>query len=424
MDKNSSTMDLNFKYKDRVLTRKIKTSLFKPKIINNLKPKNIKFFTFHSGFKKKNKDLLIVVFERPVFVATLYSKTSTPSAPIIWDKKNNNGLCKVLIVNAGNANAHTGDSGIKVIDKYSRILCQEIKCPLNQVLVSSTGVIGEKLDAKKIINKIYKISSTNNSFLLDAAKSIMTTDTFPKTIVRKIKYSSKIYKLYGFAKGSGMIAPNMGTMLAYIFIEVNLTKAQLKKLLHGHVQSTFNSISVDGDTSTSDTIMLFSSGDNKFTIKDDGLLFKKISSVLKDLMLNLAKQIVCDGEGITKLIEIDVIKARSFKQATLVAFSVANSLLVKTAIAGQDANWGRVIMAIGKSEARINQSKIKLKFGKFIVAKNGQMASNINTKKLNIYMKNKVIKINIDLGLGKFNRKVYSSDLTQEYVRINSDYRS
>ena len=424
MVKNSSTKDLNFKYKDRVLIRKIKTSLFQPKIINNIKPKNIKFFTFRSGFKKKNKDLLIVVFERPVFVATLYSKTSTPSAPIIWDKKNNNGLCKVLIVNSGNANAHTGKSGIKVIDEYVRILCKVIRCPLNQVLVSSTGVIGEKLDAKKIINQIYKISSTNNSFLLEAAKSIMTTDTFPKTIIKKIKYRSKVFKLYGFAKGSGMIAPNMGTMLSYIFIEANLTKAQLKKLLNKHVETTFNSISVDGDTSTSDTLMFFSLGENKFTIKDDGILFKKISSALKDLMLNLAKQIVCDGEGITKLIEIEVLKARSFRQASLVAFSVANSLLVKTAIAGQDANWGRVIMAIGKSNAQINQSKIKLKFGKFIVAKNGEMASNINTKKLNIYMKNKVIRIKIDLGLGQFHRKVYSSDLTQEYVRINSDYRS
>jgi len=399
-------------------------SVFKPKKIKNFNPKKVNFYTFHSGFKKRKEDLLVAVFDKAISVAAIYSLTSTPSAPIIWDKKNNRGLCKVLIVNSGNANAHTGNKGIKAINQYAKIASKKFNCSLEQILVSSTGVIGEQLDPKKIIDKLEIIHSSRKKNLLSAAKAIMTTDTYPKTIIQKVKYRNKEILIFGLAKGSGMIAPNMGTMLAYIFIDANLSKSQLQKLLHQHVDTSFNSITVDSDTSTNDTLMLFALNNKKMKKIDNNIFLKKLSFGLQETMLNLAKQVVCDGEGITKMIEITVLKAKNSEQALSVAFSVANSPLVKTAVAGQDPNWGRVIMAIGKSYSQVIQNKIKLSFGKFLVAKNGEIYPKINIKKLDAYMKNKVIKINIELGLGSYTRTVYSTDFTHEYVRINSDYRS
>ena len=424
MVKNSSTKDLGLSSNERLYHTKNLIPIFKFPMVKTFKSSHVKFYTFHAGFKKKREDLLIVVFDTPVPVAAVYSKTSTPSAPLIWDKKNNKGFCKILIVNSGNANAHTGIRGIKVINNYVKSAAKNFNCSIEQILVSSTGVIGEQLDANKIINKYHLIKEFNNNDLLSAAKAIMTTDTFPKTIMKKVKVGSKNIRIFGFAKGSGMIAPNMGTMLAYIFIEANVSKNILKNLLHSHLETSFNSISVDGDTSTSDTVMLFSASSpfDKKIVGDTDL--KKISKALKDVMLKLALQVVSDGEGTSKLMKINVSRAKSYKQASSVAFSIANSQLVKTAVAGQDANWGRVIMAVGKADSKINQNKIKLKFGHLLVACNGQMFNKINIKKLDIYMKNKVIEINLDLGIGYFDRTVYASDLTYEYVRINADYRS
>ena len=374
--------------------------------------------------KKKNDDLLLVEFNKPANISAVYSKTSTPSAPIIWDKKNNKGNCKILVVNSGNANAHTGKKGIIEIDKYVNRICKFFKCKKNEILVSSTGVIGEQLSSDKIIktiNKIKKESKTKN--ILDAAKAIMTTDTFPKTYYNTFISNGKKEKVFGFAKGSGMIAPNMGTMLAYIFIETSLNKKDLKKILNENLTSTFNSITVDGDTSTSDTVMLFSIN-NKTKNKVSKNLLNKISKSVKLVMENLSKQIVSDGEGISKLIEVNVNNALSNYQAKNVAFSIAESLLVKTAIAGEDANWGRIVMAIGKADNKIKQNKITIKFDKFVVAKNGSMYSKININKINKYMKNKIIKINIDLGIGNFSKRVWSTDLTHKYLNINADYRS
>ena len=424
MPKYSSTKDLDLSSNERLYVNKSAKSLFKFSVVKNLTSSGVKFYTFHAGFKKKKEDLLVAVFNNPAPVAIVYSMTSTPSAPIIWDKKFNKGFCKVLIVNSGNANAHTGIQGIRNIDDYAKIAAKQFKCPLSQILISSTGVIGEQLDKKKIINTFSLLKKSTEKNLLSAAKAIMTTDTFSKTIIKKIKIGSKKIRIFGFAKGSGMICPNMGTMLAYIFIEAKIPKNILKNLLSLHIDDSFNSISVDGDTSTSDTLMLFSldSQKEKQIVKRNDI--NKISLGLKDVMLKLALQVVCDGEGISKLMKIIVSGASTYKQASSVAFSIANSPLVKTAIAGQDANWGRVIMAIGKSDSKIDQNKIKLKFGNLLVAFNGQKFARINIKKLDIYMKRKIIQINVDLGIGKFERTVYASDLTHEYIRINGDYRS
>lgn len=424
MKKNSSIKDLALSSNERLYVKKNMKSLFKFPLIRNFSSKFVKFYTFHSGFKKKHDDLLIVVFERPISVAAVYSKTSTPSAPIIWDKKNNSGLCRILIINAGNANAHTGLKGLKNIDIYAKKAASFFKCNFHEIMVSSTGVIGEQLNPKLILNIFKKNNFNKSKNLLSAAKSIMTTDTYPKTVMKKLKINNKFIEIFGFAKGSGMIYPNMGTMLCYIFIEANISKKFLNKFLKDHLDTSFNSITVDGDTSTSDTLMLFSLLDKKekkiFKKKD----IDKISTFLQEVMFNLAFQIVSDGEGISKLIEVNVHGGKTYVQASSVASSIANSPLVKTAIAGQDANWGRIIMAIGKADSNIQQNKIKLKFGNNLVATKGEMFNGIQIKKLDIYMKNKIIKINVDLGLGNFKRTIYSSDLTHEYIRINGDYRS
>ena len=399
-------------------------SPFKPKSYKDFKPKKIKIYTFNSGFKKKKDDLLIIEFNKIASVFSVYSKTSTPSAPIIWDKKHNKGLCKVLIVNSGNANAFTGQSGIKAIDKYVSSAAKFYNCQKNNILVSSTGVIGEQLDPNKIINKIKLIRQNNSKSILTAAKAIMTTDTYPKTAVEKLSHKSHKISIYGIAKGSGMIAPNMGTMLSYIFIEAPLKKSELKLILTRFLTPTFNSISVDGDTSTSDTLMLFGLNLEDNNIRVSKELLKKISERVYKLMLNLAKQIVSDGEGISKLIEVEVNNAISQNQASRVAFSISESLLVKTAIAGEDANWGRIVMAIGKADEKIDQNRIIIKFGNITVALKGKMNPKLNISKINKYMKKNIIKIKVNLSIGKYSRKVWSSDLTYNYLKINSDYRS
>ncbi len=397
-------------------------SIFKPKKIRDFNPSGLKIYTFNAGFKKKDKDLLIIIFDQIINVCCVYSKTSTPSAPIIWDKQNNKGKAKALVVNAGNANAHTGKEGLNIIDKYVKALTKKIKCKYNEVLVSSTGVIGEKFNPSLIINKFEKINSKNKNSLLDSAKAIMTTDTFPKVSIKNIKLDNQSFKIYGIAKGSGMIQPNMGTMLVYIFTECEISKQLMIRLLKNNLDNTFNSITVDSDTSTSDTLMMFSLGIKNINLNKKN--FKILNYKIYELMHDLSLQVIKDGEGVSKLIRVNVLNARSKNQAKKIAFSIANSPLVKTAVAGEDANWGRVIMAIGKTEENINQNKIKVSFGNNVVCENGSISKKINIRRLNSYMKNKNIEINIKLNSGKFNHTVYGNDLTLEYLKINADYRS
>ncbi len=397
-------------------------SIFKPKKIKDFNPSGLSIFTFNAGFKKKDKDLLLVIFDKTINVCCVYSKTSTPSAPIIWDKKNNKGKAKALVVNAGNANAHTGKDGLKIIDKYVNKLTNKIKCKYNEVLVSSTGVIGEKFNPNLIINKYQKLNSKNKNSLLESAKAIMTTDTFPKVSIKNINLGNQSFAIYGIAKGSGMIQPNMGTMLVYIFLECEVSKQLMSRLLKNNLENTFNSITVDSDTSTSDTLMMFSVGNKNINLNKKN--FNILNFNICELMHDLSLQVIKDGEGVSKLIRVNVLNARSKNQAKKIAFSIANSPLVKTAVSGEDANWGRVIMAIGKTEENIDQNKIKIYFGNNIVCENGSKSKKINIRKINHYMKNKFIEINVKLNLGKFYHTVYGNDLTHEYLKINADYRS
>ena len=421
MKKKSSTKDLSLSSNERLSLKN--RSIFTPKKYFNTYPEGFKIYTFNAGFKKKFEDLLIIVFDNPVNLSVVYSKTSMPSAPIIWDKKNNNGTAKVLIVNSGNANAHTGKNGIKIINEYVNHVCKYFICKRNEILVSSTGVIGEIFDPNKIITQILKTNKQSSKSLLDAAKAIMTTDTYPKVAYKKVILKNSSFRVYGICKGSGMINPKMGTMLAYIFIEAKLSKKVLNKLIKDNLEDTFNSISNDSDTSTSDTLALFSLNKKNINlnIKNN---YKILKTTLFELMRDLSLQIVKDGEGLSKLIKINILNSKSKKQAKKIGFSIVNSPLVKTAISGQDANWGRVIMAIGKTEENINQNKIKVLFGKNLVCENGSISKKINLKSINRYMKNKIIEISVFLNTGSINHTIYGNDLTHEYIRINAEYRS
>ena len=421
MNKKSSTTELKLTSNER-LSLNNKINLYPKKYINFV-PEGLQVFTFNSGFKKQLDDLLIVVFDQVVNCKSVYSKTSTPSAPIIWDKKNNKGNVKALVVNSGNANAYTGSKGIQVINEYVDYLCSKIKCKKSEVLVSSTGVIGEIFKSTKIIKNIAKIYKTKNTSLLNAAKSIMTTDTYPKISIQNVKIDNIKFKIYGIAKGSGMIKPNMGTMLAYIFIEISVSKKILERLLKYNLDNTFNAISVDSDTSTSDTLVLFSLNKKKVNLlKNKNLLV--LNKAIYKIMHDLSLKVIQDGEGLSKLIKVNVQKSKSKNQAKNIAFSIVDSPLVKTAIAGEDANWGRVIMAIGKSKERIEQNNLKIFFGKNLVCENGKKSKKLNLSKLNRYMKNNTIEITILIQNGKFNHTVYGNDLTYKYIKINADYRS
>ena len=421
MNNKSSTKDLSLSSNERLSINN--KSIFAPKKYDNCKPKGFKIYTFHAGFKKKFNDLLVIVFDETAVSVNIYSRSSTPSAPIIWDKRYNKGKVKSLIVNSGNANAHTGKKGIEIIDHYVNFLSEIVGCKKSEILVSSTGVIGEFFDPKLITKAISKINNQKPVKLIDAAKAIMTTDTYPKVIIKNIKINQTYLKIYGIAKGSGMIHPNMATMLVYIFIDAIVPKRILKKLVKNNLENTFNSISNDSDTSTSDTLFLFSLKKTKidfnikknFTILNNGLF-----AVMKDLALKVVK----DGEGLSKLLIVHVNKSRSQKQAKKIAFSIINSPLVKTAVSGEDANWGRVIAAIGKSQEKINQNKIELYFGKHLICRNGMAYNKLNLLKVNNYMKSNTIEISVNLNIGKEKFTAYGNDLTHEYIRINSEYRS
>ena len=412
--------DLDLNSNDRLYNSSI--SPFAPKNFKNLKPRGFKIFTFHSGFKKKKDDLLIIIFDKPIRVSCKYTLSTMPSAPIIWDKKNNKGMCRALIVNSGNANAHTGVKGLETIDRYTKDLAKYLSCSQKEILVSSTGVIGEQFDSQIISNQIKILSKSKNKMLIDAAKAICTTDTFVKTSVHNLNIQNKIIKIYGFAKGSGMISPNMATMLSYIFIDCEINSTRLKKLLSENIEETFNSISVDSDTSTSDTLMLFSNPTNKITLNNESI--KKISKKLNKVMEELSYKIISDGEGVKKLTKITVKNAKSKSQAKNIAFAICNSPLVKTAIAGEDANWGRVVMAIGKTNEKVIQNNLSIKFGKILLAKNGERNRRINLSRVDNYMKNKLIEIEVNLYIGKHSKIVYGNDLNNEYISINADYRS
>ena len=378
------------------------------------------FKIFKSGIKKNNTDLLLVTFPKFSSISGVFTKSKTPSAAVI-DCKNKvnvkNRSIRCLVVNSGNANAFTGIKGTKTVNKITKFLSNLYNCDENEVFSSSTGVIGEELNPSKITSCIKNKKPVFVNSIEEAAKSIMTTDTFPKYAISKVKYKNFEVNVIGIAKG---------TMLAYIFTDLNVSSKVLQKILTNENDKTFNSITVDSDTSTSDTCLLISTNQskNKKINNFNDKFLNNFKKCISDIMLDLAKQIVIDGEGAKKIIEIKVENAKSIYSAKNIAFSIANSPLVKTAMAGEDANWGRIVMAIGKSYEPIDQNKLKIKFGKYLVAKNGMRYSKYSEKNLSEYLKNKEISISIDIGMGNHKWTVYTCDLTEQYIRINAHYRS
>jgi len=380
------------------------------------------------GFKKKKKnDLVLIKFCEPSRIFSFFTKSTTPGNPIIWNKSiSYHSKISALLINSGNANVFNGSSGKKAIKEIVNFLSVKLKVKKEEIYLASTGIIGEKFETQKIIKSIpFLIENLGNTAKAwkSAANAIRTTDTYDK--ISSIRGGTKNnIVLNGIAKGSGMIAPNMATMLAFIFTNVQIDKNLKKQKIKQLVDETFNSITVDSDTSTSDMIMVIS-------VKQKSENFGKTSSktinlflsLLKKTMYELSHQIVKDGEGVTKFITIHVEKAKNDLEAKKIAMSVANSPLFKTAMSSSDLNWGRIIMAVGKSGAKINTNKISLKLGNYNILKNGNLVLR-SENAVRKYLSNDEIYLSIDVGFSTGSSKIYTCDLTTEYIKINANYRS
>jgi glutamate N-acetyltransferase/amino-acid N-acetyltransferase len=372
-------------------------------------------------------DVLLVTLTEDTEVAGVFTKSQTAAAPIDWCKKClQNGRARALIVNSGNANAFTGISGVEAVERTSLKASEIIGSLQEDVFVASTGVIGEVLPDHKITDALAGLYKNLGSDWEAAAKAISTTDTYSKGSYKKIKIGSTEVVIGGIAKGSGMIAPDMATMLAFVFTDAKIPKDILQNLLSKSVNRSFNSITVDSDTSTNDTVLLFATGKAKHKeVSDIGdKHIKAFCQALDSVMLDLAQQIVRDGEGATKFIEIKVSGAFNEASARKIGLSIANSPLVKTAIAGEDANWGRIVMAVGKSGERADRDKLCISMGGVEIAAFGQAVGGYDEVPVTEHMKGKEINIEVDVGIGGGTASVWSCDLTHGYISINADYRT
>ena len=395
-------------------------------------------------YKIPRDDLVMFYFRDGANHTSVYTQSKIVSENIKWNLNTNSKKIKSLVINTRNANAFTGPAGYKGLKE----LAEEISLQLSkkqiedennpkkilptEILFGCTGTIGEKFPTEKIKksipNLIDKIKYTQNKLIwMKAALGIITTDLKPKLAMEKCEIGNKIVKIYGIAKGSGMIFPNMATTLGYIFTDAELSNDILSKLLKKNIETTFNAISCDGDTSTNDMVSLFSTGKIKNSnikkITDNKI--KNFDKALHMVLLSLAKRIVSDGEGASKFITINVTKTKTQDDAKKIAFSIANSPLVKTAVAGNDPNWGRIIMAIGKANIDINLNKLSIKLGPIKIIEKGQLSKTYIEDDAAVYMReSKQIDIVVELNLGKKNFTAYTMDLTKKYIEINADYRS
>jgi len=389
-------------------------------------------------------DLALFYFKEGANFAGIYTTSKVTSASINWNLKIKRNFVKALMVNTKNANVFTGVKGAQGLKEIAHALSKHLTMKSSQspegvsdvikitdLIFASTGVIGEEFPYLKIKNRVpelvKKLRKDQNKYIwFKLASAIMTTDTRPKVAYEECKIGNKLIKLSGIAKGSGMIAPNMATMLSFIFTDANIPSVFLKAILKKVTATTFNSITVDSDTSTNDMVGIFATGKAKnskiYNVLDPKLLdFEK---ALHRLTLNLAKQIVVDGEGAKKFITVNVIGARSSSMAKNIAFSIANSPLVKTAIAGEDPNWGRIVMAVGKSGENIIAKKMQIKIGNYLIAEDNKQAKDYSEKEVKDYMKWDSINIEVNLNIGASSFTVYTCDFTHEYIEINADYRN
>jgi len=391
-------------------------------------------------YRNGREDLSLFYFPEGSNYAVAYTQNSIVSESITWNRENSKNNIKALVVNTKNANTFTGEQGLSSLDEIAKILIKSLKkyesenkydkTKIKDILFASTGVIGEKFPVEKIKENIPHLISSlkinqNKLIWLKMASAIMTTDTKPKVAYAEVKIADKIIRIAGIAKGSGMIAPNLATMFSYIFTDADISSIVLNKYLNKVLPNTFNAITVDSDTSTNDMVAIFATKkikNKKLNIisSKEALKFEK---ALRTVCLDLSKAIVVDGEGAKKFITVKIVNSETTERAKNVAFSIANSPLIKTAIAGEDPNWGRILMGIGKSGEKIDPKKIIIKLGEFIVAENGKISESYNEEKLQEYMEWDSILIEVDLRQGHEQYECYTCDFTHDYIDINAHYR-
>jgi glutamate N-acetyltransferase/amino-acid N-acetyltransferase len=389
----------------------------------------VRFATAEAGIKYKNRtDVLLMAFDEGTTAAGVLTKSKCSSAAVDWCRANlPGGKARGLVVNSGNANAFTGAKGKESVALTADYAAKALGCSTSEIFLASTGVIGEPLPADKFAGVLDEAATRlGDTPWIEPAKAIMTTDTFPKLSGAILEIDGVEVRINGIAKGSGMIAPDMATMLSFVVTDMPISAPVLQALLARHVQSSFNAITVDSDTSTSDTLMAFATGKANVDAIDslDDPRAETFGEALKDVLFDLAIQTVRDGEGATKQVSIHVEGATSDASAFRIAKSIADSPLVKTAIAGEDANWGRVVMAVGKAGEPADRDKLAIRFGDLLVAKDGERAAVYDEAATSAYMKGEDLELTVSLGLGEGRATVYTCDLTHGYITINGDYRS
>ncbi|MEN9896151.1 MAG: hypothetical protein RIR97_2003 [Pseudomonadota bacterium] len=389
----------------------------------------VRMATAEAGIKYRNRtDVLLMVFDRPASVAGVFTTSRCPSAPVDFCRANlTHGQARAVVVNSGNANAFTGKKGRIATQMTAAAAAAAVGCRESEVFLASTGVIGEPLDATKFAPVLGALHDrATEDFWLDAAKAIMTTDTYPKVATQTATLDGVTVTINGMAKGAGMIAPDMATMLSFVVTDAQIASDVLQALLSDGVKPTFNAITVDSDTSTSDTLMLFATGaaNNAPVTRVDDARLSGFRAALNTVLKDLALQVVRDGEGARKMVEITVSGAETDAAAKRIALSIANSPLVKTAIAGEDANWGRIVMAVGKAGEMADRDRLAIWFGDVRVAVDGERDPAYSEEAVSAIMKKQDIAVRADLGIGQGTATVWTCDLTKEYVEINGDYRS
>ena len=410
------------------------------KHIDGLEVSSISADLYNNG----RDDLSLFYFKDGANYAAAYTSSSIISESINWNKKNSKKNVKALVVNIKNANTFTGNPGFLALTEVGKLLIESLNnreaisgnknhknIKIKELMFASTGVIGEKFPVEKIKknvqNLVENLRTVQNKLIwLKSASAIMTTDTRPKAAYAEFRLGNKVVKISGIAKGSGMIAPNLATMLSFIFTDADISSNILKKILKKVLSTTFNAITVDSDTSTNDSVVIFSTKKVKLgnltSISSPTII--KFEEALRTVCLDLAKQVVVDGEGAKKFITVKIVNSKSVSAAKKIAFSIANSPLIKTAVGGEDPNWGRIVMGIGKSCEKIDLKKLTIKLGEFIIAEKGKISESYDENKLKEYMKWDSIFIEVNLNLGKDKFECYTCDFTHDYININTDYRN
>jgi len=387
----------------------------------------VRLATAEAGIRYKGRtDVLLVELAEGSTVAGVFTKNLCPGAPVTWDREVlGGGLARGLVVNAGNANVFNGVAGMRAVEATAEAAAKTLGTTPDQIFLASTGVIGEPLPAQKIVAVLDELKrNLKANYFSEAANAILTTDTFPKGSTRTAKIAGVEVRINGIAKGSGMIAPDMATMLCFVFTDAAIPAAAMQVMLAKNVESTFNSITIDSDTSTSDTVLLFATGQAGNPVTEEPGHLADFRRALHEVLHELAMLVVRDGEGAQKLVQIRVEGAVSHASAKRIGLSIANSPLVKTAIAGEDANWGRIVMAVGKAGEPADRDKLGVAVGGVWMAQNGGVVPGYDETPVVKHMKGREIEITVDIGLGNGHATVWTCDLTHGYIDINGSYRS